>query len=187
MASKVLPDFAYTDLLLDTAGWKDTMVSHADFINNSSQNLCPLFKLHGFNITRAMRDPMHGVNLGIAQHMCGNVLYEMVTRDCVLVKNYNIWLEAFWHRHKAWCREHHFGSTIGQFTLANLNKPDNKVKAYPLLHCKAANCRYLLTHLAELLRDESEALPNDKHWKSVATMAYFMVDFSMSWSPIPAT
>ena len=175
MASKVVPDFSFTDFRMEKAVWAETMVSHTDFCRNHARRPTPVLSLHGFHISRAMRDPMHGVNLGVAQHVAGNVVYEMCKRKCGQVNHMNDWLENFWHKHKAWCRIHGLGSTIGQFSVANLNKA--KLSQYPLLHAKAANTKYLISHLAEVTLAESIEDPTNEHLRAVASVVYNLAEF----------
>ena len=177
MAAKSLQAFAYTDLRLNQAVWLDTIVSHDDFVKNNTTNLCPLFQLRGFRVTRAMRDPMHGVNLGVAQHVAGNAMYMLARRSCSLVKDMDAWLEAFWHTHKNWCLTRTIGSTISQFSLANLNKKGNNACKYPLLHAKAANTHYLVAHLAEVTKSEASQAPHDAQLRDLAALLYFLADF----------
>jgi hypothetical protein len=36
-----------------------------------------LARIPGWHKSRVLADSMHGVNLGTAQHLCGNILYEL--------------------------------------------------------------------------------------------------------------
>ena len=123
LASKTILDCMYTDLILESACWLDTMISHDEYIESlGDDDRCPVLDIYGFEHSRALKDAMHGINLGVAQHACGNVLYEDVVRNCRLVKNYDEHLHKFWNTHKSWCRDRKLSTSIAQFSLAGINK-----------------------------------------------------------------
>jgi len=65
----------FTDLFLECACWLDTMISHEEYLA-SAVDPSPVTSLPGFEHSRALKDVMHGVNLGVAQHVAGNIMYE---------------------------------------------------------------------------------------------------------------
>ena len=172
LASKTILDCMYTDLILESACWLDTMISHDEYIESlGDDDRCPVLDIYGFEHSRALKDAMHGINLGVAQHACGNVLYEDVVRNCRLVKNYDEHLHKFWNTHKSWCRDRKLSTSIAQFSLAGINKKDNRSDSYPLLHAKAANTRILVAHLAETTGQQATSTPTS-HCKLVAALMY---------------
>ena len=71
LASKTNAAVLYSDVRPD-AGWRDTLISTEDYV----QNVHGLFKSAvcdwlGFDISRILQDPMHGLNLGCAEYLAG--------------------------------------------------------------------------------------------------------------------
>ena len=96
-ASKSVKDLAFTDLCLETAGWLSTLVSHENYLNNTPPaERAPFFELHGFHAHRALKDSMHGINLGTGQHAAGNALWELTENNCARKSEYDSYLCQVW-------------------------------------------------------------------------------------------
>ena len=52
-----------------------------------------------------MQDTMHGLNLGVDGHVCGNLLWDEVVEKCPKVKDYDSYLGDVWGEFKGWCKD----------------------------------------------------------------------------------
>ena len=72
-------DHPFTDMALGAA-WRRTMITHAGFLGYSlltGSMLSNIFSIPGFQVDYMSFDYMHACDLGIAQYMLGNVLWEV--------------------------------------------------------------------------------------------------------------
>ena len=149
--------------------------------NLEAENKCPLLDVDGFNICRVLFDSMHGVNLGVAQHIAGNLMWEDVQAHVALRKDYDRYLEELWHTHKRWCADHGISTSISQFSCANLGKA--KTGGYPVLHAKAAHTRYAVAWLAERFEMRSRQNPRDASLALRATLVLLAGEDFLTPSP----
>ena len=174
-ASSVDDNFAATDFT-QTAGWRAATVQHKHYMDNvppaarSALTLVP-----GWHLSRVLGDSMHGINLGVAQHLCGNLLWELAQRNCRYRTQYNGYLETFWHSFKGWCKLHRLSCSMGTFTVNGLNMVS--AGNYPLLHAKAANTRVLVGYLAEVFTEMAAIYADDEPLQLRALCVKALSDF----------
>jgi len=155
-ASKVDTDRIWTDFS-DNAGYLATLLTTAEFLALQAEN-SPVTEIEGWTLDRTANDPMHGLNLGTDQHVCGNVLYDEARESGRPKKDWDLILEERWHAFQRFCRRHGYQASLPQFTLRNIGM--DKSSGHPLMNAKAAKVRVLLRHLAHVtyhwsLDDES--------------------------------
>ena len=140
-------DMSWRDLRRDAPCFT-TLVSTADFFANTDDaSRSPLCTIPGWDLDRVVNDHMHGQNLGIDPHVCGNLLYDEVVESGVLVKERDAYLGEVWMEFNTWCKGKKISGSQKKFSMRNIMS--TTVDKYPLLHGKAANTRVVLAFLAE--------------------------------------
>jgi hypothetical protein len=149
-ASKKVDELSYFDCS-QTAGWRRTLTSHeAYLINTPIDQRSPLFAIPGLRLETVLGDAMHGISLGMAQHACGNVLWELASEAPSNTTVQMQRLERLWVQFRHWCRQRGVETSQPRFTLGSLNK--TKVTGtFPLFNGKAHNTRVVTAFLADLL------------------------------------
>ena len=174
-ASFVNPDLPWTDFR-SSAGWRKCLIKSCHYKENSAVGPgCPLVDLPGWELTRNLIDPMHGLNLGVDQHVAGNVLWDMATEACTMKKDVPGFLERQWVLFMRWCSEHRISCSMKRFTVTKLNK--SEANKYPLLHCKAAEARIVLVWLCEMLTSEASEKPRCAYTQLKATCCWSICQF----------
>jgi len=146
-ASAVNPEMPWTDVGPDAA-WRSALVSTVHFLQNVPVcDRCPLVGVPGWCIERNVIDAMHGLHLGPDQHVCGNIIWDWVTEAVTYKKYIPDMLESIWMEFLDWCRNRRVSCSLKRLTIARLNM--SKAGSYPLLGCKAAEARILVSFLTE--------------------------------------
>jgi hypothetical protein len=150
------------------AAWKRTLhTDHATWAG-ARPVLHPLFKAKGYSITMVASDPLHVMDLGVAHHILGNVLWVLL-EDNAHVKSAATSraarLKFLWGLLKAWYTAHGMPCPLNNLTLGMVKA--GKVKtAYPELKAKAAETR----HMAPGVTGVFQALHDDKNERDTCIM-----------------
>jgi hypothetical protein len=99
---------------------------------------------------------MHGLNLSVDSHVCGNVLWDLCVENAGAVGQHDSYLEGIWEEFNIWCKARKISCSQKRFSLVTINM--KKANKYPLLAGKAANTRTVLAFLAEKYVAVSEVL-----------------------------
>ena len=141
----------WTDVFFDSAAWSGLLVGTAEyFANTTPDERCPLVNMPGWDHSRALGDTMHGLNLGVAQHVAGSTLMEDCVEHCRFRGDWQQHLETRWHELKAWCRLRRVSCSHPCFTKAQLNIQKSGENA--VMKSKAANARTIIFWLADKSR-----------------------------------
>ena len=139
----------------------------------------PLFTLPGVSILSLMADILHIVDLGVAHHIIGNVLFELCFNARYLPGSATpaARLDTLWRRIAVHYRAKRVPDQIQGLTLSMFCDPKGPNAHYPLLvnRVKAAQTR----HLVPVLRDIFETLvtPADPTDQAIMRMLSHLSDF----------
>ena len=148
-ASRTEPEFLFTNTRPD-APWRNTATSSTEYLSTFGDNGRPALTLAPhFNLRRIWPDPMHTIDLGVAAHLCGNVIWE-----CVALApgagSRNKKLETGWNDYRVWCRQTGIGCFTTCWTVEKLNK--KKATNWPYLKAKANEGKWCVAWAATLAR-----------------------------------
>eukprot|EP00973_Karenia_brevis_P092918 12414673-Karenia_brevis.AAC.1 len=118
-ASKIEIDKLYTDYG-ESAGWRNTRVSHAQFIASFNGRALPrLMLLWGFMLQRITTDSQHTVDLGVNPIICANALVFFARRSNG--PNITFKLHHLYVRYECWCKDNNVRSKIQRFNSERLH------------------------------------------------------------------
>jgi hypothetical protein len=107
----------------------------------------PLQKLPGMHHHTFLIDWLHTVDLGVAAHFIGNVIYDITYNKLAHMQR----LSALAEVREIVLQPVEHGSTLSQFDLGNFTQPKKHLATYPILcHMKAAHVRGLVPHALSL-------------------------------------
>lgn len=132
------------------ACWRRTLRSHNDYLDLTRHQLPAIFLIAGFRLECIVIDAMHTVDLGCAQHIIGNVFYEL-SNSKQLGKNHDESVNALWTRLQQWYREppNRTSSRIPSLKYEDFKRSGEA----PKFHGKAANTRHLVQFVLDLCKE----------------------------------
>ena len=137
--------------LRPNAGWKATVVTHEQYMARTPiSRRSPLTNMPGWRLENNFNDTMHGLNLGVAQHVAANILCELARASSDPVE---LALEKLWLKLKKWLSQNRLVASVEKFTSASLSLDTSMV--FPLLKIKAAPCEKVIFWLADLTSYDS--------------------------------
>ena len=99
------------------AGWRGTERTHRQYLEHAAAiearggpSLSNLFMIEGFVLESIVIDAMHCLDLGVTQHVIGNVLYEIV-KCGAYGRTIKLSLERLWAKLTTWYKEEHPSAT----------------------------------------------------------------------------
>lgn len=95
-------------------------------------------------------DVMHIISLGVAQHIAGNVLFELVWYCLAKVGTLKQRLRDVWYGITEYYRSHAGCTEVSKLTLSMFTDPARPHQAYPLCTTKAKETEYLCRALATI-------------------------------------
>lgn len=148
-ASNVDPDLLWTNFN-DSAGWHATVWDHEGYcehLRRSNIELPELFSVIGLRVEAVMVDVLHAVDLGVASHIIGNILAELLPK---FGSNHGAQLKELNRRINAWYKQENIASRLqGPLTVDEIKGNHG----WPKLKAKAAATRNLAS-FAKVLSQE---------------------------------
>ena len=165
-ASKVDPERLYTDHG-PTARWQAERVSHEDYVNNFGPGRLPrLARVKGFFLRRVFIDSMHTVDMGVAPHVVGNILWEIVTT----AEEFGTDSRAK-RLERAYIAYRQFCSEIGVTCVSTTWKPEklnkNSATDYPFMKAKAVECKKMVPFCYALCEKYNSGSEHDQQRMAV--------------------
>jgi len=149
------------------APWRSTLRSHEAYLESlraRSEPLPGIFAIKSLKLQGVMADAMHTIDLGVAAHLCGNIMFEVMeaagwgatqsARATVLADK----LKSYYARTK----EKH--KISGKLTYARVRQAGD----WPRFLGKAADTRRLVYFVAELAREYNSKSEHDMVRQAVA-------------------
>eukprot|EP00959_Pyramimonas_sp_CCMP1952_P452710 9467039-Pyramimonas_sp.AAC.1 len=159
-ASNTVEELLWTNFA-DDAPWRSTLFTretHRDFLRPRGQAIPTLLNyVRGLRLENIMVDVPHAIDLGVAAHTLGNILFLFgAVRKSFGGTNMNAGVEKMSEHMHAWYSTHKVDSRLrGKLTLEVLRQQGG----WPKLRGKAAPVRKLAKyalHVVELFQDGSE-------------------------------
>ena len=136
--------------------------NHGLYMGSAAAAASPLSSIPGFHMSQVWVEPMHAGGLGVASHICGNILVELSGLQVFAPKAQGEWkLELdhqLQHAHVkfvAWAKANFIQQSQNKFS-ANMVDMHVKSKSWPMLKAKAANCFCVLQFLVDVLAPRKE-------------------------------
>ena len=115
------------------ASWRGTEVSNETFLRSFAQDQIPTFcRLPGFWLQRIFIDSMHCVDMGVAPHIIGNVIWEIIalgSAACVDTSRARR-LDLGYEMYRQFCKFWGIGVTSAPWNPEKLNKKSAKQPAF---------------------------------------------------------
>jgi hypothetical protein len=151
----------------DEAPWRATLRSHEGYIRDLAAQGKPvpsLFQIHTLRLEGVFGDAMHTMDLGVASHLCGNIMHEVMEsqpwganqeqRAAVLNEKLNDYYKRTKEKHRI----------DGRLTFARIKKSGD----WPKFLGKAASTRRLAVFCLELACRFDSGSEHDKLRKGTA-------------------
>ena len=155
--------------MLDDAGWRRFPMDHEHYMSNTAGLArSPLCSMPGWRLETNYWDTMHGLNLGVGQQLCGNVLFELAAESGIGMDKA---LEDLYNEFGRWLSMTKQCCSTPKFTKCGINV--GKRSDYPELHIKAKNCEFVLRWLVEKTKQDHSS----QHKKTVAAAVWSLNEF----------
>ena len=99
----------------------------------------------GWRLENNFNGTMHGLNLGVGQHVAANILCELARASA---DSFDLAFEKLWHRFENLLSRHKLQAHVVQCSSANLGV-DKSIMVLPELKIKAAPCEKVVLWLAD--------------------------------------
>ena len=163
-ASNVHPSLFWTNFN-SSAGWRKTIWTHEaylSFLESSGAEPSGLFGIRGLRVEMIMGDVLHAVDLGVAAHVAGNILFELLPKfgrnQEEQVKQLQLAMQEYYKNSKVASR------MDGRLTLDRLRTKGQ----WPKLKAKAAAVRNLIPFVAALARQHNSGSDHDRRRLEIA-------------------
>lgn len=149
------------------APWRNTMKSHESYLallQARFERIPSLFAIRSLRLEGVMADAMHTIDLGVASHLCGNVMCEVMetagwgTTQAARAKVLGEKLKAYYTRTK---EKHRISGKMSYFRV---KQPGD----WPKFLGKAADTRRLVYFAAELAKEHNSRSEHDMLRQAVA-------------------
>ncbi len=135
----------------ETAAWRRTELSHADFVRRAAQEpaglVSAVFSLPGFQLQYVAVDVLHTADLGVSALALGSLFAELL-REVQWGRHKEQRLQRLNAELKAWYQENPQPSQLQQLSESAIREAGKP----PQLKAKGAECRYLVPFAAVLAR-----------------------------------
>lgn len=165
-ASATIEHLFFTNTASD-AGWRRTLFSHESYLEmlRLAGEVVPvlLAEVVGLRLDNFMVDTLHAVDLGIAAHILGNVLWILcIMRRCLGGRNQAECVERLGVDIKSWSRRTGLSGVRGTLTIDRVRTRGG----WPKLKGKGATARHMVRYAADLIqrfRITDESHPDFEH------------------------
>ena len=142
------------------AEWRGTERSHEDYLAqfHGGGGVPHIFSIEGFRLEGVVIDVMHAVDLGVALHVMGNCIFELI-KSGALGRTMAKSLERFWDCLTDWYKTNRITSRIPKLSLEDVRRPGKA----PKLQAKAAKARHLVPFVLKMVQDHAkDGDPHDR-------------------------
>ena len=137
----------------------------------------PLLSCPGFKLDMVCIDWLHTVDLGVAQDILGNLLWESMLLEAGTRPQQ---LQGLWSKVKAYYQQHKPASQLENLTFDMIYKAGRS----PKLRAKGGETRYLVPFGAELAQHCFERDPS-KHWEAVSNLLKLLLELYLCVAQVP--
>ena len=151
-ASSTIPELLFTNCRADAA-WRDTLYTHDTYMAHLRRNGLPtptlLAHCRGLRLENIMIDVLHAIDLGLASHVIGNVLFIFgIIRACCGGRTYADRANNLANDLKSWYKRTRCTTRIqGKLTLERIRASGD----WPKLRAKAAATRHMALYALYLV------------------------------------
>ena len=159
----------------EAAPWRSTLRSHEAYLGQlraRSEQVPGIFGIRSLRLEGVLADAMHTIDLGVAAHLCGNVMFEVMesagwgATQAARAKVLQDKLAAYYARTK----EKH--KISGKLVYSRVKKSGD----WPKFLGKAADTRRLVYFAAELASEHNSGSEHDRLRQAVADALARMLD-----------
>ena len=169
-------DTPWTDPSKGAAWRKNRMITDRQFWDRQAEKgikPCPLFELPGFKLAMVSIDILHAVDLGVAQDMCGNILWDFVMGGFLSGKTKADRVKEVWSMLQKHYRAMGTLSRLDGLTV-DMIKRDQKP---PKLRATGSETRGIVPFCVQIAMQMKAESPDDPHYSTVASCAACLLDY----------